>query len=97
MSRFERELLESVQEARAIARGELEPARVFDTEPFDVAAIRKRLKLSQGRFAARFGLSVATLRDWEQGRRQPDRYARSLLKVIDHAPETVERAINAGA
>ena len=97
MSRFERELLESIQEARAIARNELEPAGVFHPEPFDVAAIRKRLKLSQGRFAARFGLSVATLRDWEQGRSQPDRYARSLLKVIDHAPETVERAINAGA
>lgn len=40
----------------------------------------------------KFGLSPATLRDWEQGRRSLDRTARALLKVIDHAPDTVERA-----
>ncbi len=38
----------------------------------------------------------ATVRDWEQRRRHPDKIATSLLKVIDHAPETVERAIKAG-
>ena len=95
MSRLGQSIIQGLQDARAIARGEMEPARAFNPEPFDVVSIRKRLRLSQGKFAARFGLSVSTLRDWEQGRRQPDRYARALLKVIDHAPETVERAMAA--
>jgi len=59
----------------------------------DVAAIRKRLKLTQAGFAARFGLSVATVRDWEQGRRVPDRPARVLLAVIAQNPEAVEQAV----
>lgn len=93
MSDFGKELLESAREALAIARGELEPPRVYVSEGPDIAAIRKRLKLSQDRFARTFGLSPATVRDWEQGRRQPDASARILLKVIDYAPETVARAV----
>ncbi|MBL8588777.1 MAG: helix-turn-helix domain-containing protein [Methylobacteriaceae bacterium] len=94
MTTFGRELVDSAREALAIARGATAPARVFEAEQIDVAAIRKRLRLSQARFADRFGLSAATVRDWEQGRRQPDRIARALLAVIDHAPETVARALN---
>ena len=95
MSKSSNQLLETAREAPVLAGDEFGIASDFHSEPFDVAAIRKRLRLSQGKFAARFGLSVATLRDWEQGRRQPDRYARALLKVIDYAPLTVERAIGA--
>lgn len=58
-----------------------------------MAAIRKRLHLSQDKFAARFGLSAATVRHWEQHRRHPDRIAVNLLKVIAHSPETVDRAL----
>lgn len=93
MSKFGERLLTSAREARAIARGELAPARSFEAEDVDVAAIRKRLNLSQDKFAARFGLSAATVRDWEQKRRRPDRTAVILLKVIDQSPETVERAV----
>ena len=93
MSKFGKELVESAREALAIAEGRLKPARVIVPEPVDVAAIRKRLGLSQDRFAKRFGLSAATIRDWEQGRRTPDRIARNLLAVIEYAPETVERAL----
>lgn len=93
MSKFGRELIESAKEALAIAEGSRPPVRVISPEAIDVVAIRKRLHLSQGKFAARFGLSVATVRDWEQKRRHPDRIATNLLRVIDHAPETVERAI----
>ena len=93
MTKFGQELLESANEALAIARGEMQPARAFTVKGPDVAAIRKKLGLSQDKFAKRFGLSPATVRDWEQGRRQPDAPARNLLKVIDYAPETVERAL----
>lgn len=61
----------------------------------DVKAIRKRLGLSQAAFAGRFGLSLRTLQQWEQGRAVPDRPARILLRVIERAPETVERALAA--
>ncbi|MBV8797911.1 MAG: helix-turn-helix domain-containing protein [Hyphomicrobiales bacterium] len=93
MSKFGKELIGSAQEALAIAQGEERPARAFSPAAPDVAAIRKRLGLSQDRFAKKFGLSPATVRDWEQGRRQPDAPARNFLRVIDYAPETVERAI----
>jgi putative transcriptional regulator len=59
----------------------------------DVAALRKRLKMSQTAFAARFGLDVSAVHAWEQGRRQPDRAARVLLTVIDREPAAVLRAL----
>ena len=61
----------------------------------DVAAVRKRLGMSQGVFARMFALSVGTIRDWEQGRSQPDGPARVLLQVIDREPKAVERALAA--
>jgi putative transcriptional regulator len=95
MSNFEKELLQSLDEARAIARGEMKPARIFIPPDVDVAAIRKRLGLSQSKFAARFGLTHGAIRDWEQRRRRPDPAARVLLTVIDREPEAVERALAA--
>jgi putative transcriptional regulator len=93
MGKFGRELIESAKEAAAIARGDAKPARRYEFEAVDVAAIRKRLKLSQDKFAAKFGLSAATVRDWEQGRRSPDGTARTLLKVIEKRPEAVVAAL----
>lgn len=93
MNEFEKELIQSAHEALAIARGEMEPARSYVPPEINVAAIRKRLGLSQAKFASRFGLSPATVRDWEQHRRRPDRTARTLLMVIDKSPEAVERAL----
>jgi len=92
---FGKELIQSANEALAIAEGRAEPAAVFVPETVDVAAIRKRLKLSQAQFAKRYGLSAGTIKDWEQHRRQPDRAAMLLLKVIDQAPDMVARAIRA--
>jgi putative transcriptional regulator len=93
LSNFEKELLQSAREALAIARGEMEPARVHVPPTIDAAAIRKKLGLSQAPFAARFGLSAATVRDWEQKRRNPDQIARTLLTVIDRNHEAVEQAL----
>jgi putative transcriptional regulator len=59
----------------------------------DVRAIRLRFKLSRPKFAARFGLDVRAIQDWEQGRRHPDRSTRVLLRVIEREPDAVERAL----
>ena len=96
MTKLGQELVQSAQEALAVAKGEARPARVVAASDIDVAAIRKRLKLSQGQFASKFGLSLATVRDWEQRRRRPDRIARALLTVIDKNPEAVEAALASG-
>ena len=59
----------------------------------DVKAIRHKLGLSQDEFATRFGFSVSTLRNWEQGTRKPETTASVLLTVIDKAPGAVESAL----
>ncbi|WP_025091535.1 NadS family protein [Brucella intermedia] len=92
---FGKELIQSANEALAIAEGRAEPAAVFVPVTVDVAAIRKRLKLSQAEFAKRYGLPTGTIKDWEQNRRQPDRAAMLFLKVIEQAPDMVARAIRA--
>jgi putative transcriptional regulator len=94
MSKFGQELIESAQEALAIARGAKKAPLRLDAAQIDVAAIRKRFNLSQTRFAEAFGLSAATVRDWEQGRRRPDRTARALLTVIARRPEAVIAALS---
>ena len=90
-------IIESMQEAVAIAQGALPEGSytVHIPTAVDVKAIRKRLGLSQASFSARFGLSLHTLRNWEQGKRTPDPAARAYLKVIEKAPEVVT-AILAG-
>ncbi len=90
-----KELIAGMEAAAAYARGEIElPTRVVEVpETVDVAAIRKRLRLSQERFAEQFGFTVAAVRDWEQRRRRPERTARMLLQVIDKEPEAVLRAL----
>lgn len=85
------ELLESVQQAGAIKRGEMEPGRRFEfaDEPIDAKAVRQSLGLSQNGFAALLGISAATLRNWEQGRRKPEGAAKVLLRVAARHPEIV--------
>lgn len=93
---FGSELIQSATEALAIAKGEAAPAAVYVPETVDVAAIRRKQGLSQAAFAARFGLAESAIRDWEQQRRQPDRAAVLLLKVIERSPEIVAEAVRAG-
>lgn len=59
--------------------------------------IRRALGLSQEDFAACYHIPLGTLRDWEQGRVEPDQAARAYLKVIAREPETVREALKAGA
>lgn len=91
-------IMAGVGDMKAIVEGKADPKsyRVHVPAQIDVKAIRARTGLSQDRFANRFGFSAATLRDWEQGRRQPEPTARVLLTVIDREPEAVERALAGG-
>ncbi len=67
--------------------------RVYNPPLPDVKAIRKKLGLSQAAFARRFGFSVRTVQQWEQGRTLPERSTRILLRVIEAAPKIVDQAL----
>lgn len=88
-------IIESMKEAIAISRGELseDRYRIHIPEKIDVKAIRQQMGLSQPAFANRFGLSLYTLRNWEQGKRKPDPAARAYLKVIEKEPDVVSRVL----
>jgi putative transcriptional regulator len=92
-------IAEGLENAVAIARGDADSAsyRVHNLADVDVKAIRERQHLTQAEFAARYGISLGRLRDWEQGRSPIDSPARLLLTVIDREPEAVERALAAPA
>jgi putative transcriptional regulator len=63
------------------------------TAPPEVRDLRRRARLTQQQFAARLGVPVETIRNWEQGKRTPRGPARALLAVIAHAPDTVFAAL----
>jgi len=89
------QLMESVQHMKAIEAGRKKPSRVTRAEDLlaretpDVAALRARFGLSQTDFAALLGISVGTLRNWEQRRRRPDGPAKILLRVAAIHPEAL--------
>jgi putative transcriptional regulator len=83
------ELLESIKQGGAILRGEMKPSRVFKFDQPDVRLIRDHYGLSQAKFAGMLGISVSTLRNWEQGRRKPEGAARVLLRVAAQYPDAV--------
>lgn len=97
MSDFANSILRGAEEALAFAQGEADTAdyRVHIPSHIDVKAIRTRLGMSQQTFAARFGFSIGSIRNWEQGVRQPDGSARAYLTVIARAPEAVSGALRA--
>ena len=81
------ELLESVQQAESIIKGESTAARITEFADLEVKAIRTKTGLSQSRFANLLGVSKRTLENWEQGRRHPTGPARALLKIVEADPE----------
>lgn len=83
------ELLESVRQAKAIMKGKMKPGRVFKYKEPDVQAIRKKFNLSQSEFATLLGISIRTLRNWEQGRKKPGGPERLLLMVASKHPEVI--------
>jgi putative transcriptional regulator len=87
------ELVTSVRQAGRIHRGEVKASRRTTFRPTDVKAIRGALEQTQEEFAAMIGVSVATLRNWEQGRRTPEGPALALLCVAEREPQAVARAL----
>ena len=78
----------------ALATHEIASAVAVETAPLPaVRDLRRRSRLTQMEFAARLGVPVETIRNWEQGKRAPRGPARALLAVIAHSPETVFEAL----
>jgi putative transcriptional regulator len=88
-------LMGSIKQAGKIRRGEMKPSRVFLFNPTDIKKIRLRLKKSQSEFALMIGVSVSTLQNWEQGRRQPKGPAQALLKIAAEKPKAIIEALSA--
>lgn len=86
-------LVKSVRQAGKIRRGQMRASRVYSFRPTEIKSIRSKLGKSQFEFALMIGVSVATLRNWEQGRRVPEGPARALLKVAAENPEAVAEAL----
>ena len=84
-----KELLESVKQGSAIMKGTIKPLRTFEFPESEVKKIREQYGLSQDKFATLMGISVATLRNWEQGRRKPEGPARVLLRVAATHPDAL--------
>lgn len=93
MSRFFDELMESVQEMDEILRGERKPSREFYVDALQVKEIRKATGMTQAKFAALIDVQLGTLRNWEQGRREPTGPAKALLKAIHNDPVHVLNAL----
>jgi putative transcriptional regulator len=84
-----------LEDAIDFAHGNEKGRRVHQVEvpAVDVRSIHSRTGLTQHQFSAKYGFAVASVRNWEQGRRKPERSARLLLKVIEKHPEVVEEAL----
>lgn len=93
MSKFFDELMESVQQMDEIVQGERQPSREFHVDALQVKEIRKATGLTQARFAALIDVQLGTLRNWEQGRRDPTGPAKALLKAIHNDPVNVLNAL----
>jgi putative transcriptional regulator len=95
MSSLGKRLIQSAKEARKIARGEANPQsyKIHIPPKINVRAVRRRLNMTQEEFAIRYRLTLARVRDWEQGRSTPDITARAYLTIIEREPQAVERAL----
>jgi len=80
------ELASSINEAGQIKRGAEKASRTFEFSDVNVRLVRAETGLSQPQFASLLGVSAATLRNWEQGRRQPTGPARALLRIVKANP-----------
>jgi putative transcriptional regulator len=98
MTRFGKELIESLTDALAHAQGQKSGVRVHTVEVRavevpDVRAIRRKLRMSQHEFATTYRIPLPTLKNWEQGRRNPDAPAVAYLRAIAKRPHEISAAL----
>jgi putative transcriptional regulator len=86
-------LVENMTQMDEIDRGERQPTREFRVDAVQVKKIRQATGLSQARLTKTIDVAVGTLRNWEQGRREPEGPARALLRAIHNAPSNVLAAL----
>ncbi|BBP03005.1 transcriptional regulator [Sulfuriferula plumbiphila] len=89
------DLVQSLKEADAITKGKTKASRRFDVTPPDVKAVREQIGLSQSEFARLMRVSIKTLQNWEQHRRNPTGPAAALLKIVSTAPEVALKSLHA--
>ena len=97
MSNFGEDLIAAMSEAASHARGSGKVARIHTFQVPDVRAIREELGLSQQAFASAYRIPLATLKGWEQGRRQPDATASAYLSVIAGMPDAARNVLRGTA
>ena len=93
MSNFGNDLLQSLGEALAHAKGE---GRATVHAPLDPCVVRKHAKLTQAQMAPLMGMSVSGYRKWEQGKRSISGPAAALLRIIEKEPDVVRRVLVSG-
>ncbi|MEX2489343.1 MAG: helix-turn-helix domain-containing protein [Pseudomonadales bacterium] len=93
MSKAYTEISTGLEDAISHTKGNKSRVKLHRPEPIDVKAIREKTGMSQQHFCATFGISLGTLRHWEQGLRTPRGAARILLKIVDNNPDAVIRAV----
>ena len=94
MKEFEKDLITSLRQAAAHARGKkVAGLRATTVMVPDVKAIRRSLRMSQQRFAKAYRIPLATLKNWEQGRRHPDATVAAYLRVIERRPKEALEAL----
>ena len=96
-NKTEMSILNGLKDALSFAKDENNEVNAYKIEVknIDVKALRERLDLTQDEFATTFGVSLSTIRNWEQGKREPEGPAKVLLNVIAHDPKCVFDAIRA--
>lgn len=92
-TRKSKKLIDAVVEADEILRGVRKPSREFRVDATSIKTLRARLELSQAKFAALLDIDLGTLRNWEQGRREPTGPAKALLRAIRNDPKAVLSAL----
>ena len=81
------EILDGIREIKDFEAGKVDLRTRKLTTPSSPQEIRKRLKLSQAAFAGLMGVSLRTVQDWEQGRREPGGPAKALLRIAEQHPD----------
>lgn len=89
------ELIESMKQAVAISRGEMEPARVTSYSIPDVKAIRASAGMKQDEFAQAVGVSPSLVQSWEQHKRIPNGSNLKMLRVIEKHPDVLQMFVQA--